>query len=50
MVRLVDRNDIPLDLHILTWQGNREVVQLDLVDYLPVEVLGSEKDGQVLSW
>lgn len=43
MDRLVDRNDTQLDLHILTWQGDRVVVQQDLVDYLLAEVLDTEK-------
>jgi exonuclease VII small subunit len=42
MVHQVDRNDIPLDLHILIWQRGREVAQQGLVDYLLVEVLDTE--------
>ena len=50
MGRLVDRNDILLDLHIRIWQGSREIGQQGQVDYLLVEVLDIEKDGQALLW
>lgn len=50
MVHLVDTNDTPLDLHILTWQEDKGVVRQDLIDYPVAEVLNAEKDRQALLW